>query len=163
MREALFRDSSNRLMFRRGIAAARNAGLAASSVRAAQSGRARSFCEAPQCLGRPFERLVAGPRFGYAATSVSGWRVAPPCCAGQSVSGFGGVAKLRATHQFLQESWSRAPIVSLIEHRTSPSTELPRTVTQWIWGPCQTPSNSPVSPKELVAYAGNRVPHRASP
>jgi hypothetical protein len=43
MREALFRDSSNRLMFHCGIAAARNAGLATSSVRAAQSGRAKSF------------------------------------------------------------------------------------------------------------------------
>jgi len=37
---------------------------------------------------------VAVPRFGYAATSASGWRFAPPCCAG-----------LRATHQFLQRSW----------------------------------------------------------
>jgi len=43
MREALFRNSPNRLIFRRGIAAAHKAGLAASSIRAVQSGRAKSF------------------------------------------------------------------------------------------------------------------------
>jgi len=102
MREALFRGSSNRLMFRRGTVAARNASLAASSVRAAQSGRARSFARHRSVLAGLSNGSWKVSRFGYAATSVSCWRFAPPCCAGQSVSEFGGVAKLRATHQFLQ-------------------------------------------------------------
>jgi len=75
-------------------------------------------CEVPQRLGRPFELLVAGPRFGYAATSVSCWRFAPPCCAGQSVSGFGGVAKLRASHQFLQKELATCS-GNRVPHRTS--------------------------------------------
>jgi hypothetical protein len=41
---------------------------------------ARLFRVAPRAL-----------RFGHAATSVSGWRFAPPCCAGQSVSGLGAL------------------------------------------------------------------------
>jgi hypothetical protein len=39
---------------------------------------------------RSFKVPPRTPRFGQAATSVSCWRSAPPCCAGQSVSSVGG-------------------------------------------------------------------------
>jgi len=173
MREALFRDSSNRLMFRRGMAAARNAGLAASTVRAAQSGRARSFAGHRSVLadrsngswqshasdtqqhqsvvgasrrraapGSQSVELAALPSSGQVTSSSNGvrrvpWqscsssniaRALPSNYVGQSISGYGGLARLRATHQFLQRSWSRMlAIVCLIEHRPNPSIE--RTVT----------------------------------
>jgi len=169
MHEALLRDSSNRLMFRRGIAATRNAGPAASSVRAAQSGRARSFarhpvswqafrtargrstlrirsnisqllalraavlrravsqwiwrrCQAPGNSAVPPTEFVAysGNRVPHRTSHEPFHRTAP----GSQSGGNGGRARLRATHQFLQRSWSRMlAIVCLIEHRPNPSIE----------------------------------------
>jgi len=169
MREAPFRDSSNRLMFRRGTAAAHNAGLAASSVRAAQSGRARSFARHRSVLadlsngswqvhasdtqqhqsvvgasrrraapGSQSVELAALPGFGQLTSSSKRvgrvpWqscpssniaRALPSNYAGQSISGYEGLARLRASHQFRQRSWSRMlAIVYLIEHRPNPSIE----------------------------------------
>jgi len=157
MREPLLRGSSNRLRIRRGFATSATQG-----VRASES-------SAPQFV----RREVSSPQFAQAPVKLVVSRTSLPSNIRQESQ---GSSELRHAH-YVSVRQQQQSVVGASRRRAAPGSQSldpgalvrsgtivsSRKKTLVAWRRCQIPGNSPVPPKELVAYAGNRVPHRASP